>query len=320
MRKTSLEAVHKLAKEDERVLYIGSDPGPGTLNAMKEEFPERFFIEGIAEAHCIGMAAGLAMEGYIPYVNTIANFLTRRAFEQILIDIALHELPIRLIGNGGGLVYAPLGPTHTALDDIALMRMVPGMTILAPSDANEMARLMPQTINHSGPIYIRLAKGGDPVISNENLPCEIGRSVPLKNNTSDNVSDVLIISTGIMTGRALTVADMLSENKLRVIVQHCHTIKPIDNETIKVLANKTQIIVTIEEHRRFGGLGSAVLECLADEGILLPVVRLGIPDIFTRRYGSQNSLLCHYDLDPDAITKQINNSINKYDITPLYKR
>ena len=175
MRNTCLNMVYELACRDPRVVYIGSDPGPGTLNVMKEAFPERFFIEGIAEQNVVGMAAGLAMAGYIPYVNTIATFLTRRCLEQVAIDLCLHRLPVRLIANGGGMVYAPLGPTHTAIEDIALMRALPGMTVVAPTDAEDMRRFMPATLDWPGPIYIRLAKGKDPVVPVDDERFVIGR-------------------------------------------------------------------------------------------------------------------------------------------------
>src|SRR3989338_8278927 len=116
------------------------------------------------------MAAGLALEGKIPYVNTIATFLTRRCFEQIVLDLCLHNANVRLIGNGGGVVYAPIGPTHLAIEDIAILKALPNMTILAPADANEMKRLMPLTVKHEGPLYIRLAKGGDPIVSRDDIP------------------------------------------------------------------------------------------------------------------------------------------------------
>src|SRR5579885_2620113 len=142
MRATCLNMVHDLAKRDKRVLFIGSDLSPGLLADMRREMPERWYMEGITEANVIGMAAGLAMEGYIPYVNTIATFITRRCFEQVAVDLCLHDLPVRLIGNGGGLVYAPLGPTHVAMEDIAIMRALPDMTIVCPTDAPEMNRFM----------------------------------------------------------------------------------------------------------------------------------------------------------------------------------
>ena len=147
MRKTSLECVYELAKKDPRVLFIGSDLGPGVLDDFKKKIPDRFFMEGVAEQYIIGMSAGLAKEGFIPYVNTISTFLTRRCYEQVAIDLCLHDLPVRLIGNGGGLVYAPLGPTHLAIDDLSLMKSIPNMTIISPCDANEMRNLMFKTLS-----------------------------------------------------------------------------------------------------------------------------------------------------------------------------
>ena len=131
MRATCLNMVHELAKRDQRVVFIGSDLSPGLLGGMQKEMPERWYMEGITEANVIGMAAGMAMEGYVPYVNTIATFITRRCYEQVAVDLCLHDLPVRLIGNGGGLVYAPLGPTHLAIEDIAIMRALPNMTVVA---------------------------------------------------------------------------------------------------------------------------------------------------------------------------------------------
>ena len=173
MRQMCLNMVYDLAKEDDRVFFIGSELGVGTLDRFKEEMPDRFFMEGVTEANMIGMATGLALEGKITYVNTIATFLTRRCFEQIVLDACLHEANVRLIGNGGGLVYAPLGPTHMAIEDIAILRSIPNMTIVAPADADEMARLMPLTLDHKGPMYIRLAKGYDPIVTNDNQPFEM---------------------------------------------------------------------------------------------------------------------------------------------------
>ena len=144
MRKTSLDMVYQFAKVDPRIVFIGSDLGPGILDGMKKEIPERFFMEGVSEQHIIGMAAGLALNGFIPYINTIATFLTRRCYEQVALDLCLQDLPVRLIASGGGAVYAPLGPTHLAVEDLAIMRALPNMAVLAPCDAEEMRRLMDQ--------------------------------------------------------------------------------------------------------------------------------------------------------------------------------
>src|SRR6267143_2196339 len=151
MRKTCLDMVYELARKDERIFFIGSDLGVGTLKQFKAEMPDRFFMEGVSEANIVGIAAGLALEGKIVYINTIATFLTRRCFEQVALDLCLHNANVRLIASGGGLVYAPLGPTHEAIDDIAIFRALSGMPSIAPSDAEEMKRLMPATVDHPGP-------------------------------------------------------------------------------------------------------------------------------------------------------------------------
>src|ERR1044071_6359889 len=198
MRQTALNMVYELAKRDPRVVFIGSDLGPDTLKQLRTELPNQFLMEGVSEANIVTMAAGLAMEGKIPYINTIATFLTRRCFEQIVLDLGLHRTKVRLIASGGGLVYAPLGPTHLAIDDISVLRAVPNLTIIAPCDADEMRRLMPCTLDYPGPIYIRLGKGGDPVVSRADLGFEIGKAIVLKQG-----SDALLISTGVCTQLAM---------------------------------------------------------------------------------------------------------------------
>src|SRR5580693_31690 len=152
MRQTALDMVTELARRDARVVFIGSDLGAGAMDVFRAEMPDRFFMEGVSEQSIIGMAAGLAMEGFIPFVNTIATFLTRRCFEQVAVDLCLHNLPVRLIANGGGVVYAPLGPTHLAIEDMAILRTLPNMTVVAPSDAEEMRRTVAATMEVPGPV------------------------------------------------------------------------------------------------------------------------------------------------------------------------
>lgn len=295
MRKVSLHHVHLLAKKDPRVYFIGSDLGVGTLDAFKKELPDRFLMEGISEANVVGMAAGLALDGKIVYVNSIATFLTRRAFEQVCLDLCLHNLPVRLIGNGGGMVYAPLGPTHMATDDIAIMRALPNMTILAPSDAQEMANLMPLTLDWPGPIYIRLAKGGDPVVSLPHGPGAIGKSVLMR----DDGKDALVVTTGVMLKPALEAADQLSAQGVNIRVLHMPTVKPLDAPALLEHAADVRAIVTLEEHSVIGGLGSAVAELISEARFKTPrpmVRRLGVPDIFPDDYGSQNHLFRRFGL------------------------
>ena len=254
MRKTCVDMVHTLAKRDERVVFIGSDLSPGLLNEMKQEFPERHYMEGISEANFVGMAAGMAMEGFIPYINTIATFLTRRCYEQVAVDLCLHNLPVRLIGNGGGLVYAPLGPTHVALEDIAIMRALPNMTIVAVADASEMRRFMEVSLDWPGPIYIRMGKGGDPIVTRETDSFEIGKGYLLRAAHGSQNNSVLIVSTGVMTGRALEAAELLVDGGVAVEVLHMPTIKPLDEEALRIHAGTASLVVTIEEGTMIGGL------------------------------------------------------------------
>ena len=298
MRKTALDCVHKLSQIDERVVFVGSDLGPGILDKMKTEFPDRFFMEGVSEQYIIGMAAGLAMEGFIPYVNTIATFLTRRCYEQVAVDLCMHDLPVRLIANGGGGVYAPLGPTHLAVEDIAIMRALPNMAVVAPCDADEMNRLMMSTLEWPHPIYIRLAKGGDRVVSAEQNGFELGKSIKMKTGT-----DGMFITTGVMTQLALETAEILKGDGVDVGVLHVHTIKPFDVSGVISAIENVKAVVTVEEHIVNGGLGSAVLEsCSELRPELLPKIsRIGIPDKFATEYGSQSSLLKHWGITADNL-------------------
>jgi transketolase len=306
MRRTCLDMVYEMAKLDPRVVFIGSDLGPGTLDQMKEEMPNRFFMEGIQEQHVIGMAAGMAMEGYIPFVNTIATFITRRCYEQVAIDLCLHNLPVRLIGNGGGLVYAPLGPTHLAIEDIAIMRALPNMTVVAPTDAEEMRRFIPETLNHPGPVYIRLGKGGDPVVSREQDGFTIGKAIELR-----PAGKVAMITTGVMANRALAAAAMLSSEGVECGVVNMHTVKPLDKAKVLELAASAKLLITLEEHTVIGGLGSAVSDLLADrfEGSPPALKRIGIPDIFPKEYGSQDSMMESFGLQPTSIAAAIRDAV-----------
>ena len=303
MRKTALQCVYEMAKEDKRIFFIGSDLGFGTLKEFKNEMPDRFFMEGISEGNLVGMAAGLAMEGKIVYINTIATFLSRRCYEQIVLDCGLHNTNVRLIANGGGLVYAPLGPTHLATDDIGILRTVPNMTIVAPTDADEMRRFMPQTVDHKGPIYIRLAKGHDPIVSRDDVPFKIGQAMVMQEG-----EDALLITTGISLRVALKAAEDLQAQGTQVTILHVPTIKPLDEEAIKRYAKDISTIVVIEEHAIIGGLGSAVAELLMEANFDQPkkFKRIGIPDMFADQYGSQESLMGRFNITSEEIVKTVN--------------
>ena len=199
-----------------------------------------------------------------------------------------------------GVVYAPLGPTHQAIEDIAIMRVIPNMTVVAPCDADEMGRLMAKSLDWPGPIYIRLAKGGDNVVSDEKHGFTIGKSVMLR-----SPGEVLFITTGITTQRAVDAADALAENNIHAGVLHIHTLKPFDEEALLECVAGVKLVVTVEEHLLAGGLGSIVLEVLCDSGMArMPrIKRLGIPNKFVDNYGSQDELLASWGLDMNPLIK-----------------
>lgn len=302
MRKTCLNEVYKLAKQDRRVIFFGSDISAGTLSQFQNEFPDRFYMEGVSEAHIIGMMSGLAMNGKIPYLNTIAVFLTRRCYEQVLLDAAMHNLKIRLIGSGGGVVYAPLGPTHLAFEDIAIMRAIPNMTIVAPCDAEEIKRLIPQTLEYDGPLYIRLGKGGETVVSSPDKPFRIGKALLMREG-----DDALLITTGITLKPVLEAAGILEKKGISTEVLHVPTIKPIDVDMILKSTNKVKAAVSVEEHTIIGGLGSAVAEILAEASFnpSKRFLRIALPDDFPSQYGSQAGILKSYGITSEDIASSV---------------
>ncbi|WP_027176917.1 transketolase family protein [Desulfovibrio aminophilus] len=302
MRGKCLNMVHELARKDERIVFMGSDLGFGTLKKFREELPERFIMEGINEAHAIGMAAGLAFDGRIVYVNTIATFLTRRCFEQVALDLCLHKANVRLIGNGGGLVYAPLGSTHLAIEDIAIFRALPNMAIVAVADAEEMERMMPQTVDWPGPLYIRLAKGYDPIVSDPAIPFVLGKGMEIRRGT-----DALILCTGVTLGPAKAAADELAGEGISCSILHMHTVKPFDAELFLDMARGVRAVVSVEEHTVVGGLGGAAAELLAETPFARQprFKRLGIPDIFPDKYGTQNQLMSRFGIDQKAVTEAV---------------
>ncbi len=311
MRATCLNMVYELAKRDRRALFIGSDLSPGLLDKMRSDMPERWYMEGITEANVIGMAAGLAMEGYIPYVNTIATFITRRCYEQVAVDLCLHDLPVRLIGNGGGLVYAPLGPTHLAIEDLAIMRALPNMTVTAVCDAKEMVRLMDCTLDWPHPIYIRLAKGGDPIVSREENGFAIGKAIPMRRARSRN--SIVFLATGVMTTNCLGAAEILARDGVDASVVHFHTVKPLDQAAVLEFARDARLLVTVEEGTLIGGFGSAVTDVLVEKlgSALPPMMRMGLPDAFPHKYGVQEDLFDVYGLMAEQIAASVVRTAKK---------
>ncbi len=251
-----------------------------SLKGFKDAYPERFFNVGIAEANMMSVASGLALSGKIPFATTFAAFASMRAHEQVRTDIAYPNLPVKIVGTMGGLSGGVAGPTHSGIEDIGTMRMMPGMTVIAPSDPLHLSQFVEQAYAIPGPVYIRLGRGNDPIIYPEGYAVEIGKAVSVvEGNVEGN--DVTIISTGTMLRGALVAAQRLAGDGICARVIDMHTIKPLDAEAVRRAASETGLIVTVEDHLITNGLGSAVAECIADAGIACRLVRLGIPDLFS---------------------------------------
>lgn len=302
MRERCLKAVYELAKTDERVVFIGSDLGAGVLNEFKQTIPDRFFMEGVSEQNLVGVAAGLAMEGRVVYLNTIATFLTRRCFEQIAVDLCMHRVNVRLIASGGGVVYAPLGPTHLAIEDIAICRALPNMTVVAPADEVEMVRFVKASLDHPGPIYIRVAKGHDPIVTTDTGPFVIGKAVPMRDGT-----DALIVTTGVGLQVSLAAADKLAAAGVKAAVLHFPTVKPLDTDALTFHTERVRAVVTVEEHTVIGGLGSAAAEYLAESDLLhgRRFKRIGIPDVFPSIYGDQSGMMRKYGVSAENVAATV---------------
>jgi transketolase len=290
MRQTALSTVYKLAKSNPRVLFIGSDLGVGTLSAMREDIPEQFFMEGVSEQHIVGFAAGLAQEGFIPYVNTIGTFLTRRSFEQVSIDVGLHRLPVRLLASGGGMVYAPLGPTHTAVEDLSLMLSIPNMKVFAPADAFEMENLLTHLVNDEDPHYVRFGKGGEKIVT-ENYP-----TFDLKPKFfGDKSSEVVIFTTGVLLQHCLEAQKLLTSNGISATVVHFPYLNELSVEQVDSYLTSARLLICVEEHVPRGGLYTQILhEFVSARMSTKNLYQFSLPNVFSHNYGSQAD---HLDLN-----------------------
>ena len=301
MRKSGLNAIYDLAKIDKNVHFIGSDLGVDTLKEFSLELPDQFHMEGVSEGHMIGMAAGMASCGATVYVNTIATFLTRRALDQIVINLCLDNTKVRIYGNGGGLVYGPLGATHTAIEDISILSAVPNMTILSPCDANEMVYLIKESHNFDGPIYFRLGKGGEKILTKSG-ETKIGKAKFFPSNESKKTN--LICTTGVMNQRAHEVQEMIGD----LDILHFPTVKPFDLKALHEHTPQYKNIVTLEENVPHGGLGQQVATALLENKVSPDnFKRLSLPDRFIEEYARQEELFETIGLSPKAIAETIRN-------------
>lgn len=292
----------KLMEADERVVVLCADLSESTrVEAVAEHFPERFVQVGVAEQNLAGIAAGMALGGQIPFIASYAAFSPGNNWGIIRSSICYSNLPVRIMGGHAGLATGADGATHQALEDLAVMRALPNMTIITPADAQEAAVLTQQTTQIGGPVYIRTSKLDVPSLSetaSQAEPIELGRARLLRPG-----SHLAILAHGTMVARALSAATQLAEQHIHAAVYSMHTLKPLPTEQLLGLSSAGQPLITIEDHQRTGGLGSAIAEFLADHQLPNRLVRLGVNDQFGQS-GSADELYQHYQLVTTDIVNQ----------------
>lgn len=298
------QALAELGEEIKDIVVLDADLSKSTKTSVfARKFPERFFNMGIAEQNLMGTAAGLATCGKIPFASTFAIFATGRAFEQVRNSICYPQLNVKIAATHAGITVGEDGATHQSIEDIALMRAIPHMTVINPADAEEAKQAVRAAALHKGPVYLRFGRHPVETIFDENYKFEIGKGVILKEG-----KDVAIIATGVMVGEALKAAKILAGEGINAMVVNISTIKPIDKEVI-LKAAECGAIVTAEEHNIIGGLGSAVAEVLAEEKPT-PIKRIGIADEFGQS-GNPDELLKIYHLTAEDIAKAAKELISE---------
>jgi transketolase len=287
MRTTFIETLCELAGRDERIWLLTGDLGYSVLERFAARFPDRYLNVGVAEQNMAGIAAGLARCSKIPFIYSIANFPTLRCLEQIRNDICYHEGNVKIVAVGGGYAYGAQGYTHHGIEDLAILRALPNMTVVAPGDPVETRLATRAIAAHEGPCYMRLGKANEPVVHAEEPDFQLGRALLLRDG-----SDVTLISTGGLLQHTVATAERLADAGITARVLSMPTLKPLDTAAILRAARTTRAMVTVEEHSITGGLGSAVAEVLAEaEAPPPPFRRFGVPDRLPHEVGSQAHMI-----------------------------
>jgi transketolase len=298
MREAYGLALLDLGRRNPDVVALEADLGKSTRSVLfQEAFPERYFQMGIAEQNMAATAAGLALAGKIPFIHSFAVFATGRAYDQLRNAICIPQLKVRVCGSSCGLSDFGDGKTHQSVEDVTLMRALPGMTVLSPVDGRETALMMAQLAEWPGPVYIRINRSDMPFLYPESQPCRIGQITRLREG-----SDVALLAAGIMVSRAHEAARRLAEKGVAAGVYNVSTIKPIDREALIAAVEGAKAIVVAEEHNRIGGLGSAVLEALRAVPHA-PVEIVGIADCFGLSAACYEDILGHFGLTAEAVTE-----------------
>lgn len=303
MRIAFVNTLFEAAKKDKRITLLTADLGFSVFEEFMEKLPRQYLNVGVAEQNMTGVAAGMAMQGKVPVIYSIVPFVTMRNFEQLRDDICYQGLNVKVVGVGSGFSYGPYGHTHHGLEDIGIVRTIPGITVFAPGDPVETKLVTRAALSIKGPVYIRLGKAGEPKIHSKLPKFSMGKGIVIRQG-----GDVILFSCGTMLPTAMQVSDIL-KRKYSVGVVSIHTIKPLDESLIIKLSKRARAIFTIEEHAKIGGLGSAIAEVLAEQSISTIFKRFGTPDRFTKVSGLQEYMREANGLLPDQIASEIDKVI-----------
>ena len=301
MRNAFAKEIVACAERDAGVVLLVGDIGNRLFDPFQARFKERFFNCGVAEANMMSAAAGLALGGFRPVVYTIAPFVTYRCYEQIKIDVCYNGAPVVIVGVGGGLGYAGLGPTHHSLEDVAALRVLPELDVVCPADSYEVALALRDALAAPRPVYLRIGKKGEPLVhESEPAHFKIGEAIVLRRG-----GDVALIGTGPILHEVLAAADLLKERGVATTVVDLHTVKPLDAKVLRAVATSCKLLVTIEEHSIIGGTGSAVAEWMADENVSRRLLRLATPDAFFHEAGDTEHARERLGLSAELIASRV---------------
>lgn len=301
MRNEVVEELERLATADKNVIGLLADNGLQVFDRFQENLPSQLINVGIAEANLVGVSAGLAAVGYVPFAYTILPFIAYRAFEFLRNDVCYQNLNVKLIGVGAGWAYSTLGPTHHGTEDLALVRTLENLTVLSPADPSEAVLCLKTAYEKSGPVYLRIGKGKEPELPMHE-PFVFGKL----RLVSQGTGRILVLSTGSVLVEAIAAKEALGGLANEVTIVNVHTIKPFDSVRLLQLAKNAKAILTLEEHSIAGGLGGLVSECLAEsEAVNPPVRRLGLRDSFMHSYGSVNDLRKKAGLTSEQVKQNI---------------
>lgn len=301
------QALVEVGRENPNVVVLDADLATSTrVHYFAQAFPERFFQMGIAEQNMMGVAAGMALSGKIPFVSTFAVFSSRRACDQVALCVSHCRANVKILGAYAGIMSGNNGASHQAVEDLAIMRAIPGIVVLDPADDVEMAQVVRAIVEYQGPVYLRVTRDVWPRVSPEGYQFRIGKAVQVRDGR-----DVTLVGTGVMTSQCVAAAEILAQERVAARVLHMPTVKPVDVETLVRAARETKGLVTAENHTIYGGLGSAVAEVLVEHAPA-PMVRVGLEDCYGA-CGTNEELLRQYRLSPQDIVEAARSVLDHAD-------